>query len=188
MFENWDKERAQVAKIIRDQCVVKPDFPMHGKAPGTRYSSMFQLYNATDLHILLYTSVMILLDELDRLDIKTEDIQLAGRMWSALPLLGAMSMYMPDTNILLIRRERKSYGPNNVFEGYSNGKPVLIVDDLANSTISFAYCQSILIGHDIPVMDRCFAILNKKNKTDLGFRWDKYSNQEIISVVSRDMI
>lgn len=181
-------QQQEVAQIIKHQCLMVPDAPMHGKAPGTRYTSIFQIYNATDLHILLYNSVMVFFHLLERHEIEADEIQLVGRMWSSLPLLGAMTIYFPDTNIVFIRRERKLYGPNNIFEGKPNNKPALIVDDVANSTNSFAVCQNILIAHDIPVMDKCFAIMNKKSCTDPYFKWDKYSQQEIMSVVSRDMV
>lgn len=178
----------EVAHIIKEQCIIAPKRAMHGKAAGTRYDTIFQLYNATDLHILLYNTTMVFFHLMEKHDIDVEEIQLVGRMWSSLPLLGAMSIYLPDTNIVFIRRERKRYGPNNVFEGKLNKKPALIVDDVANSTTSFMLCQRILIGYDIPVLDQCFAIMNKKRSNDPYFKWDKYSSQEILSVVSRDMV
>jgi hypothetical protein len=62
----------------------------------------------------------------------------------------------------MIRRQRRNYGQHNWIEGKPNNLPVLLVDDLCNSTESFLHgfwvCKNVL---KLDVMDYIFAVLNK---------------------------
>lgn len=190
-FEDYWRE--DVIRHIDEYCIYEPKEPMHGKAPGSVYHSQFYLASAF-MDPLVVNDICSSFDYLVKAnDIDPKEIQICGRHWSALPLLGALATHYGRTldlakpNFFSIRGERKNYGRNNVFEGWPTPhRPCLIVDDLANSTNSFAYCKSILEAHRIPVLDKCFAVLNKKNSTDPTERWDKYSQQEIISIAHRN--
>ena len=178
-----------IATAIKEDAIFIPEGRMFGKIPETRYSSIFQLYRVREMGYFLQNAVYGFDALMNEHKINLSEIQITGRIWSALPIMGAITYAHPELKSFIIRRELKNYGPQNIFEGTPDPhKPVLIIDDLANSTNSLYHCKRILLGHDIPVLDKCFAILNKKNEADLGFLWDKYSDQEIISIISRDMV
>ena len=179
-----------IAAFIRDNCIYTPDTPMFGKGPGTRYKSQFYLANLTTNSEMMQ-SVLTVLDELmaiNEIDISAH--QFAGRTWSALPILGAISHHYQfrGVNTFIVRRERKNYGMNNIFEGKPNEKPVILVDDLCNSTNAFQHCHDTITAHSIPVHPKIFCILNKKNATDTMFKWDRFSFQESMHCVSRDQV
>ena len=172
-----------IAQTIRNNCIVRPPTPMKGKAPGSIYHSIYQLARAGGGDFLYDVARAYLY-----LTRNLPPHQLAGRMWSSMPILAAISV-LTNRHVFYIRRERKDYGPMNDIEGtiYPD-LPVLLVDDLANSTESFAFCQEYLRVRDIPVLDQCFAIMNKKYVKEVGFPWDKFSQQEILYIVQKDMV
>jgi len=179
------KTRKELIEFVNQNCVFKPKGRMFGKAPGTRYTSQFYFAAVThNGHLLknICKAWKILL--LER-GIDINDIQIAGRHWSSLPLLGAIAIEW-NVNTFSVRRERKNYGQHNLIEGLPNDKPVLLVDDLANSTDSFWFTQDYLVSQNIKVLDVCLCVLNKKNETDGGYLWDKYSNQTVVSIISRN--
>ena len=179
------KTQRDVAAFIRENCRYESvNGSMFGKAPGDRYTSQFYLASLTHNGVMMKRVCEAFGYLLHDHGIEIGEIQLAGRHWSALPILGAMSYHF-GVNTFSIRRERKTYGKHNLIEGTVDSKPVLLVDDLANSTNSFAFCQSFLRSNGIPVMDKCLCILNKKRKDDAAFLWDKYSEQEIIWLTTR---
>jgi orotate phosphoribosyltransferase len=188
MKEHELRCQSDIVAFVRSHCIQRPKLPMFGKAPGTRYHSQFYLANlTTNGHML--QNVMYMLDFLLRSNnIDINDIQFAGRDWSALPILGAIAYRHPDTNTFIVRRKRKNYGLNNIFEGIPNEKPVVIVDDLCNSTNSFVHCHDTIAAHGVPVHPKIFCVLNKKNQDDEMFQWDKYSHQEAMWCISRDMV
>ena len=181
--------RDEIAEFVKENCIHHAKPPMLGKAPGTRYTSQFYFaaltHNGRMLNNICETfQYLTTINQLSK-----EKFQVAGYHWSSLPILGALSaFYRGDLNAFSIRRERKEYGLHNIIEGKPNNLPVLLIDDLANSTNSFTRSQQILVDSGIPVLDTCFAIMNKKNQTDDQFLWDRYSDQKIISIISRDMI
>ena len=179
-----------IAAFIHEKCIYNPDTPMFGIGPGDRYKSQFYMANLTTNGCMM-RSVMTVLDELmlcNELD--PGDYQFAGRTWSALPILGVISLHyhFRNVNTFIVRRERKIFGKNNIFEGIPNDKPVILVDDVCNSTIAFKHCHDIIAAHNIPVHPKIFCILNKKNATDNMFKWDKFSFQEAMYCVSRDQV
>jgi len=178
-----------IAKFIKENCVYVPEEPMFGKAPGTRYKSQFYLSPLTTNGAMMNYVLLAFNNLLEEHDIDLNTIQFAGQVWSALPILGCLSMRYPEINTFIVRQERKNYGKNNIFEGVPDRtKKTILVDDLCNSTNSFVRCKSILENHGIPVHDNLLCILNKKNYNDVDFMWDKYSMQKSMHIVSRDAV
>ena len=176
--------RNDVALQIAQHGYIKFDYPMKSKTPGKQYGSIYQIWQTPYTGDFLYDVVRGFL-------YLTQDLphfQMVGRMWSSIPILSAIAV-VTNRSAVFIRRERKDYGPMNEHEGQLNPDiPALIIDDIANSSESFAFCQEYLRNRNIPVLDQCFAIMNKKSVMQPGYKWDKYSQQEIISIVNKDMI
>ena len=168
-----------IASYIGVNCLEYPEEPYFGKLPGTRYSSQYYLSKA------LYNSDFLLRvsREFERLilqEIKHFNFQLSGREWSSIPLLVSIPLHLKsrghDVNSFLIRKERKKYGKHNIIEGNVNDLPVLMVDDLCNSSDSFRHQYKILKYEGLKPLPYLFAVLNKYKKmtTAKAFVEDRY--------------
>ena len=190
-IEDYEYEAHQdvIADVIKKKCIYVPQGRMFGKAPGTRYVSQFYLSNLVMHPGMIFRIMECFQYLLKRNGIPHKEVQFCGREWSSYPLLGALNYHFPMTNTFMIRRERKNYGKHNLIEGtIINGKPCVIVDDLCNSTNAFDHCSKVLISLGVPVHDSILVVMNKKNRTEPDFLWDKYSQQKALSIVSRDMV
>lgn len=76
----------------------------------------------------------------------------------------------------MIKRERKTYGKHNIIEGIPNEKPVLIVDDLCNSTNSFWHCYQVCVNENkMELLPFIFSVVNKyKPSRDHLYQYDRY--------------
>ena len=160
-----NNEKNILAKAIAEKAIVKPENLFYGKLPGTRYSSQYYLsrilYNSYYLEIIANHFYDIVLKEYGSFD-----FQITGREWSSIPLLTAIPIYLKknhsiDMNSFMIKRKRKNYGMHNYVEGEPNKLPVLIVDDLCNSTNSFSFCYDVLVCEKLRPIPFIFAVLNK---------------------------
>lgn len=171
-----------ILDFIRKNCLEtrSPEELMLGKLAGTRYSSQYYMAN------LLYDQRMMqeVCDEFYTLVVKNIghfNFQLAGRDWSAIPLLTTLpamlySSYHVRVNSFMIKRDRKTYGKHNFVEGIPNEKPVLLVDDLCNSTNSFWHCYQVCTNEQkLEMIPFIFAIVNKyKPSRDHMYQYDRY--------------
>lgn len=183
-----------IATYIGINCLDKPETPYFGKLPGTRYSSQYYLSKA------LYNSEFLsrVSREFERLvlqEIGHFNFQLSGREWSSIPLLTSIPLHMMSKGIKLnsfmIRRDRKTYGKHNYIEGFTNDLPVLMVDDLCNSTDTFRYQNKILKYEGLTPLPYLFAVLNKYRKmtTPKAFVEDRYCpSSKPITIVNGDDI
>lgn len=187
-----------IAEYISISCVERSESPtlMYGKLPGTRYSTQFYLapllYNRTVLERIGVEFVRLVEEQIGHFD-----FQLAGREWSAIPLLAALPIIVKayankDINAFMVKRERKSYGCHNFIEGQiDRDKPVLIVDDLCNSTDSFVHCKTVAsVEQKLTVLPYAFAVLNKYSRRKVGpaMDFDRYSGLKCLSICERDDI
>ena len=181
-----------VAKFIAENCRYVPKLKyMHGKSPGTRYTGQFYLAE------LMYDPGMLDMvcknfhEQIEKIypDMK---FQIAGREWSAIPLITILPYYFMqkkiEINSFMVRRKRKNYGKNNVIEGRANGYPVVAVDDLCNSTDSFMDVRMVCRAEDIPVSDYIYAVLNKYGKDDQTGRDRADPEAKTLYMVDRDDI
>lgn len=182
-----NSNQKEIAAYIADKCKWSPQREFLGKMPGDRYRSQYYLAALTHNGPMMTKVCAEFEIVLHDANIDINEIQFAGKHWSSLPILGALSYYF-QVNTFSLRGERKRYGKHNVIEGIVEKKQVVLVDDLANSSNSFRYCQNYLRKHGIPVNDKCLCILNKKRQDEDGFLWDKFSEQEVLWIVSRCQI
>lgn len=153
---------------------------MYGKRPGDRYLYQYYLsrliYDVDMRH--LATSMFV---DLVETNIGHWNFQLTGREWSAIPLIIGIQDYIFEykgikLNAFMIKRQRKTYGIHNFIEGKTNDMPVLMVDDLCNSTNSFIHCKNVCKNLGLETVPWLFAILNKNNPDVVGesVQYDKY--------------
>ena len=179
--------KKEISRYISDKCIEKPDGYMFGKLPGTRYASQFYLAN------LLYNNEYMKLIEEDFSTLIKEyypdlKFQITGREWSAIPLITRLSSYV-GVNAFMIKRNRKTYGKHNYIEGIPNEYPVLIVDDLCNSTDSFAHCNRVCFSEKLETLPHIFAVLNKYSRKRVGdsMDFDRYlPSHKALYLVERD--
>ena len=123
------------------------------------------------------------------------DFQLSGLETAATPLLVGIPLiarvFEDDINAFVVRKERKEYGLLNILEGMPNDKPVVMLDDLCNSSISLRRCYDELVGLNMTVANKAFTIVNKSNNDVHSYQrqhTDMYlpSDIEVVSLFTLD--
>jgi len=166
IFRNWLREYIDLNCIVR----VPKDRPLIGKAPGTTY--VWQFYLRRGL-FNPYFNEMVSALFLDMVQEKIGhfDFQIAGLETASTSLLVSIPMvarrYGLDINAFSVRKERKSYGIHNWIEGVAEkDKPVLLVDDLCNSSNSMIQAMNIIYGDQkLEFLKFAFSIVNKSPST-----------------------
>lgn len=184
-----------IAQYIRDYCLYEAENLMFGKLPGTRYNSQYYLSNGLYNQAFM-AEVSSFFHKIVEANIGDWDFQITGRCWSSVPLLIGIPLilneaYGIEINSFMIKPERKSYGLHNYIEGKPNDKPVLIVDDLCNSTDSFRFCNEVIEKNtNLETIPFIFAVLNKYPSTDPNHVWDRYlgDTHKALSIVTGDDI
>jgi hypothetical protein len=150
------------------------DNKLLGFLPGDRYGWQMYLGNALYNHKVLEVITYLFLQEVHE-KIGHYNFQLAGREWSACPLLSAIPVATKflidvDINSFMVKKERKTYGMRQFTEGVPQPNvPVLIIDDALNSTISFDHCRKVIESElKLPVLPFIFAPFNKYQTGDAG--------------------
>ena len=187
----------KIVEYIAKECLYIPKQLMLGKLPGTRYSGQYYMAKALYNQDFLYNVAMEFHDIIKK-EIGNFDFQLAGREWSSIPLLVSLPLLLRqyheiNINSFMIKRERKTYGIHNYIEGKPNDLPVLIVDDVCNSTNSFKFCYDVLMAEEnFKILPYIFAVMNKyeKNSSETAFTEDRYLKARIkpLFIVSGDDI
>ncbi len=167
----YDALHAWGRDFIDDHCIERRDAEaaLPGKAPGSTYTWMFYLrrglYDAS-----FATGVAKMFIHRIAKDRGKRPFQLAGLESGAVPLLTGISqaasiLYGMDINVFSVRQERKKYGLLNLIEGRPlSGVPVIIVDDLCNSSKSMRRCYDACMQEGLPVARQAFCLVNKVNK------------------------
>jgi len=191
--------KEELIKYYSENCLVKPAEGkfFFGKLPGTRYES--QWYPSCAIY-----DVNLLEGICKEYDKKITSLghtiwnkyQITGRDWSAIPLLTAIPMwykmkYGVTVNSFLCRSQRKTYGQHNIVEGRPNNLPVLIVDDICNSTDSYRYCANIVKNElRLELLPYIFAVFNKYRAQVVGSSadYDRYLGPEhkALSIITGD--
>jgi orotate phosphoribosyltransferase len=96
------------------------------------------------------------------------NFQLAGLETGSTPLLAGIPIIGRvvniDLNAFSVRKERKQYGLLNWVEGLPNDKPVMLIDDLCNSSMSMKQCYDVCKNEKLEILNYAFCIVNKVNK------------------------
>ena len=162
---------------INANCIVRGKL-MKGKVPGTMYSWCFYLRRG--LYNPEFTKHMTVCF-LKKFETDFY-FQLGGMETAATPMVTAISIHakqMMDINIpaFVFRKEPKAYGLEEPWEGIPQyDRPVLLCDDLANSTMSLRKASDICRDYNIPKKKQAFVIVNKVNRNyyDMGLPEEDY--------------
>lgn len=169
--EEYEALHAWGREFIESNCIVRrdPSDPLPGKSPGSRYTWMFYLrrglYNAEFATAVAKMFLYRITKERGKLP-----FQLAGLESGAVPLLTGISqlshiLYGLEINAFSVRKEQKTYGLMNWVEGTpAQGVPVVLVDDLCNSSISMKQCYGVCVKEGLPIARQAFCLVNKVNK------------------------
>lgn len=191
--EKYAELHTWTRQYIDSTCIVRGQ-RMPGKAPGSTYTWMFYLRRGLFNHEFLKAISQMFIYKFERL-YPHFDFQISGLETAATPLLAGIPLigqtFNLDINSFVVRKEQKAYGLQNWIEGLPNAQPVVMLDDLCNSSRSMAQCYSILKQHSIPVLPHAFAIVNKSNRdvhTVLRQHSDMYlpSDIEVVSLFNLD--
>jgi len=175
---NW------LRKYINDNCIVRGQY-MKGKVPGTNYTWCFYLrrglYNPEfNKHLAVCFLYKI------KKEVGHFDFQLSGLETAATPMVTSLPIYAKqlldiDLHSFIFRKAPKEYGLEEPWEGTPKFNiPTLLVDDLANSTMSLKICSDICRNYEIQKLNYAFVIVNKVNRSyyDMGLPEEQYSKSE----------
>jgi orotate phosphoribosyltransferase len=158
-----------VKSYIDKECIWrkgKYDLPIPGKVPGTRYAWMFMIRNGLFKHTFLKDVCLLLLDKVHT-EIGHWNFQISGPESSATPIITALPLiaatYGINLNAFMVRKEQKKYGLANWLEGKPNDLPIVLFDDLCNSSIALNHAYRTIAAHSL-VAQEAFVIVNKVNK------------------------
>lgn len=166
-FENIPEIHQQCKEFINKNCIVR-NTKMPGKLPGTTYTWMFYLRNGLFNPDFLQAISTLFLHKVQE-EVGHYHFQLAGLETGSTPLLVSIpifaKLYDIDLRAFSIRKQRKEYGLLNDIEGVVYPElPIMLVDDLCNSSMSMRKAYDVVTGHGLSVMPFAFSIVNKVNK------------------------
>ena len=95
------------------------------------------------------------------------NFQITGLETGATPLLTGIAIFAKlclnvDLNMFVVRKEIKEHGYQH--EGIVRDRPVLIVDDLCNSSASMKACYDVVSKWNVPVLPKLFSIVNVRDE------------------------
>ena len=180
--ELWESART----YIDSNCIYRVPMgepPLPGKKPGTFYTWQFYLRRGLFNHNFLRAVSEMFLFKAER-EFGSFEFQICGMETASTPLLAGIPLVAQlhgiDINAFSVRKNQKEYGLLNWIEGIVNDKPILMIDDLCNSTESLAKTLEILLRcNHFKVLDRAFAIVNKVRNESKITDGDKHLPQEI---------
>ena len=165
---------------INDHCIVR-DTVMKGKVPGKLYTWCFYcrrgLFNP-EFNKHMTVCFLYKIEE----EIGHFNFQLGGMETAATPMVTAIPIYAKqlldlDIHSFVFRKQPKEYAEEEPWEGIPQyDRPVLLCDDLANSTMSLRKASDICRDYNIPKKKQAFVIVNKVNRNyyDMGLPEEDY--------------
>lgn len=189
---DYDELHQWTKKYIEEKCLIKNRW-MPGKIPGTSYTWIFYLRNGLFNHEFLSAVSQMYLYKVKQ-EVGHFDFQIAGLETGSTPLLAGIPLisrvFNLDINSFSIRKEQKTYGLLNWIEGIPNEKPVMLIDDLCNSSMSMKQGYDILRNENIDVFNYAFSLVNKVNKNihkEVRTRTDMYLPENIKMIYLFDL-
>lgn len=186
---------------INQKCIFRcpPGYYLDGIPAGKQYSWQFYLRKAIFDSDALFCITQWLFENHD------DNYQYAAMETAGPPMLAALKMYGKfkgkDIDGFSIRKTKKAYGLKNWIEGNVVEKPVIILDDLANSKSTIERAKMVCEAHGLTVHS-ARTIVNKQMVDHVGdlpvlsmfmvnefnMAWDTYHSQgteeEILKFVS----
>jgi len=156
-----DEYRNYLHNFIENECIFRcpPGYVLEGLPIGNFYTWQFYLRKAIYEQNALFCITEWLLENHD------DSFQYAAMETAGPPMLSALKMYgkLVGKNIdgFGIRKDQKKYGLKNFIEGKVVDKPIIILDDLANSKSTIIRAKDICEGHGLEVHS-AKTIVNKK--------------------------
>jgi len=171
-----EKLRKFVYDCINDTCIerAKPgENTLVSSYDSTKFSA-WQFYMRRGLFNLQFLSYVgyLFWDKFADEYHKTP-FQVAGLETGATPVTFAILMTAPafecgDVNCFAIRKQKKTYGLFNRFEGIVKPDiPVLVVDDICNTKGTIAQAFSILKEEKVEIFYKAFAIVYKDENEEI---------------------
>lgn len=171
-----DKEYSEYYEQVRDYinefCLVR-NTKMPGKIPGTTYTWCFYLRNGLFNPGFMTTIAQMFVYKIQK-EIGHFNFQLAGLETASTPMLSGIpvttrGLFKIEMNAFSIRKNQKEYALQNWIEGIPNHLPVMIIDDLCNSSMSMKKCYDVIKAtrvndKQLEILDHAFCIVNKVNK------------------------
>lgn len=191
--QEYEALKTWVRDYIDTKCILR-NVRLPAKIPGKIYTWMFYLRRGLFNHEFQSAVSQMFIYQMERCDARL-DFQLSGIESAATPLLVGIPLiarvYNDDINAFVVRKEKKEYGLLNTIEGLPNEKPVVMVDDLCNSSSSLRMCYNELLNLNMSVANKAFTIVNKSNKnvhSEQRQHSDMYlpSEIEVISLFTLD--
>ncbi len=155
----WGKD------YVNARCIERRDraHAMPALAPGKTYTWMFLprrgLYNPEFLRAVVQMFEFRIAKVIGNFN-----FQLAGVESAATPIIVGCQLLLGLPGFS-VRKDQKTYGIKNWVEGVpKSGIPVLLVDDLCNSSKSLRHGYDVCKIEKLPILTWAFVLINKVNK------------------------
>jgi orotate phosphoribosyltransferase len=163
-----DTRLAHLRTIIGERCVVRESAARIVSPKGRSQSWLIDLryafYDAEALELI----AALFWDRMTR----HWPFQIGGLEMGAIPFATAIMIEGRrrgmDTNVFIVRKERKNYGVGKLMEGRLDDRPIVVVDDIVNTATTAEKVRVVLaeFGREI---EHLFVVVDYKN--EVGTRW-----------------
>jgi len=151
--------------------------PIPGKRPNAYYTWQVYLRRCMFDPQFVFTAAELLVEKLPNKDVQICACEDAG------VVLGLAMATVLGTPMMSIKKSRKVYGLLNFCEGRPNGKPLLLVDDVAGSQGTLKAGVKVLEAFGLPIADEYATLINKT----IASHPESYIQQkELISLFTLD--
>lgn len=163
-----DPRLARLREIVGRKCVVRESEARIVSPKGKSQSWLIDLR-----HVFYDPEALELIAGLfwDRMA-QHWPFQVGGLEMGAIPFATAIMLEGRrrgmDTNVFIVRKERKNYGIGKLMEGRLDDRPIVVVDDIVNTATTAEKVRIVLAEFDREI-EHLFVVVDYKN--EVGTRW-----------------
>ena len=147
--------------FIKDKCFFKGNFPkkQKNKFYGTIFLPRWGMFD----HKFSKHFCKILYEKIKK-EIGHFNFQICGLESGSISMLTAIPIYFReygvDINSFVVKKEKRTYGLQNIIDGFPNEKDIVIIDDIYNSGTTYRKCKDILMSEGYTnILDHRISIL-----------------------------
>ena len=148
-------------EYIKNKCHFKGRFPQQRK--NKFYGSIFLPRWGMFDHKFSTHFCKILYEKIKK-EIGHFNFQICGLESGSISMLTAIPIYFReygvDINSFVVKKEKRTYGLQNIIDGFPNEKDIVIIDDIYNSGTTYRKCKDILMSEGYTnILDHRISIL-----------------------------
>lgn len=189
------KQNTQLIQALVDNEVIKKGhFVLKSGITSNIYIDLRLLTSSPKSMKLLASSLSNLVKEksIDKtINHNKGKIHIVGCAYAGIPIASILSIYV-DVSMLIVRKERKTYGTKSLIEGkYNQGDNVILIDDIITTGSSLIDNYNVLKDHGLNVICGLIVIDRRDGNINVDLPFDVHcllSLNQINSQINDQMI